>query len=66
MWRGAMIAFYVVMASIPAFADTISFQSTKSLNLPVTADAMTLGPDGNLWILDSQHNAVGQLTPNGR
>ena len=63
--RSSLLAACLVVMSIRAVADTISFTSTKTLNLPVTADAMTLGPDGNLWILDSQHNAVGQLTPSG-
>ena len=63
--RSSLQAVFLALVSVAAFADTISFTSTKTLNLPVTVDAMTLGPDGNLWILDSQHNTVGQLTPSG-
>jgi len=57
-----VLFFFVALLSS---ADTIPVTSTKTLNLAATADAMTVGPDGNLWILDSQHNAVGQMSASG-
>lgn len=54
-----------VVASRALSADTIPVTNTKQLNLSVNVNAITLGPDGNVWILDGKNNAVGRIAPDG-
>jgi virginiamycin B lyase len=57
-----LIALNAVIAA-PLSADFTGI-TTKTLNFPATPNEVTLGPDGNIWVLTVKGN-VGKLTPAG-
>ncbi len=69
-WRTVRIAVVALGAAVAATAlsTAATAQSISRYTTPTASSypvSITAGPDGNLWFVESQANAVGRITPQG-
>lgn len=55
----------LLFSALPAYAGSTPPFTTSPLSFPGVPNSVTLGSDGNIWLIDRAANKVGRLTPAG-